>query len=281
MPVYPLFHSQQRRHPCICILSTSSVFVYCHHHRHKHLSTMVITRAQSSSTRKRSSDAVQLDEKGFNWAPWAVEERHVVYEYLNAWVQQYGLDAFCTKKWAKEEFVFLTNTINEVNAANDADTAPRSMMNVKRQIRHLYEGRLSPLAKLWKRSEDLKLSIELGRAVEESERFPQMTVPVATLVDGIYIIKSGEKEAKKMDKEVGNEAETPETPPAKEQKEKIVKLSVEWTRLHVRRDGGTSVLREGEVWESPVTNGGSQESVSEDDGSEPMSFSEGEEGERP
>ena len=219
---------------------------------------MATTPSKSSPspapTPKPNAEPALVDGEGFSCGPLTVEERPVIYEYLNTWIQHYALDAFCTKQWTKDEFVFQTDTINKVNIANDADAAPRSMTNVKRQIRRLYQGRKSPLGKLSKRSEHMKLLLELGKLVEDSERFPDMAIRVATVVDGVCVIGTSEEKA---GAKADHGAEVPETPEAKNRrKEKIVRLAVNWTWLHVREDGQMAVLSDGEVWESPVEEDG-------------------------
>ena len=186
----------------------------------KHLSTMATTRS-----------------------PLSVEERRIVYEYLNSWIQEYGLDAFNAKKWTKDKCIFLANTINAVNAANEASVAPRSALGVKMQIKQLYEGRLSPLAKLRKRSEYMKMLLELGRAISHEDRYPKMAIPIPTVANGMYMSKDSEKitEKRKL-KEVQGAVEISEMTVAKRQrKEQIIKLSVNWARLRVGQDGSMSV----------------------------------------
>ena len=214
----------------------------------------------------------------------------MVYEYLNSWIEEDGLDAFCEKKWSKDEFVFLTDTINHANKR--ADGKLRTLDNVRREVRRLYEGRLGPLAKLKKRSESMKKLLEQGAAVEDGERFPEMAIPVPTLVDGVPVIKDTVKrKTKKRGRKAGDEDDVSQTPAAKKQKKDgivklpvnwnqlhvqengkmvilegamsqnpaaeeeeedgVVKLPVDWSRIHTRSNGQMVVLEEGEVWESP------------------------------
>jgi hypothetical protein len=182
-------------------------------------------------------------------SPLSVEERHIVYEYLNSWIQQYGLDAFNTKKWTKDKCVSLANTINAVNATNAANTAPRSALGVKMQIKQLPEGRLSPLAKLRKRSEYMKMLLELGCVISHEDRYPKMAIPVPTVANVMYLSKDSEKTTEKRKlTEVQGAVEVPETPVVnKQKKEQIIKLLVNWVRLHVGQDGSMSVLEKGEV----------------------------------
>lgn len=225
-----------------------------------------------------------IDNDGYNWAPFSTPERHAIYAYLNTWIQHHGLDAFVCKPWTESELIFLTHTINNLNAANEnpnidtATAAPRSVMGVRRQIHHLGQGRLSPLAKLGRRAEALKRDVEAGRVVENGERFPDMTILVPRVVDGVYMISAGpvvqglgrvdvaasefEEDTpivcdgninddgyKRVWEGVEREIEENEAPAAKKQKKMVVKLSVDCSRLHVRKDETMVVLEEGEIWE--------------------------------
>ncbi|KZM28495.1 uncharacterized protein EKO05_0005981 [Ascochyta rabiei] len=224
---------------------------------------------------------VMLDERGFNWGPWTISERRVVYEYLNSWISEHGLDAFVSKTWTQSELEFVADTINQVNAADGEENAPRSVLGVQRQIRQLHRGRLGPLAKLARRSGALKFKLEgegegeLDHVVLHKERFPNMAVPVPTLVDGTYVVGDqgsvsvrtvqGEissvkdsnvaREGKGAREEVGSEMGASEATTAQTEKEEmVVKLSVDWARLYVQKDGEMVIQEEGEVCEMPPTS---------------------------
>lgn len=237
-----------------------------HYGHHRHPSTMATTRTTCASAAPAPSLPIaanlkdlMIDKDGFNWGPWSVEERRVIYEYLNTWIQHHGLDAIVSKTWVRDELLFLASTINEVNATNEAGAAPRSVMGVRRQIRQLGHGRLSPLAKLSRRSKALKRKIDLGDEVKDDERFPEMAILVPKIVDGVYTIEGGQlKTTIEKRGQVGVPASTAEeSAPVlqknntkKQKKGMVIKLSVDWARLHVRKNGRMVILEEGEVWES-------------------------------
>ncbi|KAF9700250.1 hypothetical protein EKO04_001569 [Ascochyta lentis] len=237
---------------------------------------MPITRASTRMSKPpntTNTNPLMLDKEGFNWGPWTIIERRVIYEYLNSWISEHGLDAFASKPWARDELEFLADTINEVNAVLGGGAAPRSVLALQRQIRQLHGGRLGPLAKLARRSEALKFKLESesesGSVVFDDERFPEMAIPVPAFVDGMYTIGDRnvdpvsavegktyavKEESKEAHEEVGSEIDALEIPKAQEQKkEQVVKLSVDWERLHVGKDGKMVVLEEGEVWEGSPT----------------------------
>lgn len=189
---------------------------------------------------------ILIDDQGYRWGPLSTTERRIVYDYINSWIHHHGLDSFCTKIWTKDEFIFLNKAMNEVNAYS----APRRLLNVKREIHRLYEGRLSPLAKLWKRSEWIKLEIEMGRVAEETERYPGMAIHVLVGEGGVGAAEEGAK-AEEADYESGSESEKLKKTAVREpEKELILKLPVDWNRLHVRHSGQMAVLSDGEIWET-------------------------------
>ncbi|KAJ4351082.1 hypothetical protein N0V95_004129 [Ascochyta clinopodiicola] len=224
---------------------------------------MPATRATallSNPPHPTNPNTLMLDEQGFNWGPWTVSERSVIYEYVNNWISEHGLDAFASKTWTRDELEFVAGAINQVNATGgEGDAAPRSVTGVRRQIQHLHAGRLGPLAKLARRAEALKFRIEgeggngLGQVVLHEERFPDMAVPVPTLVDGKYEIR--ETSTVEESEEVASEMDASKTLAAqKENKEDVVKLSVNWARLHIRKNGKMMILEEGEVCDDPPTS---------------------------
>ena len=229
----------------------------------------------STPNRSSTNNVVQLDRNGFNWGPWSISERRVVYDYVNTWIHVHGLDAFCTKKWPLGDFVFLADKINEINATNREDVAPRSYTGVRMEICALGQGRLGPLFKLAKRSEAFVRKIKAGEVIEKDARFPKMAIPVPTVVHGMYATENkkekegdrkrvvddsemktaafGEEAKKQKLEESDSEQCMPKSPAAKEQKkEQVIKLSVDWARLHIRMDGQMAVLEDGEVYKSPL-----------------------------
>ena len=200
------------------------------------------SQSLSNPTPRHCPDGTRANEHGFRCGPLSSEERLVVYEYVNEWIYHRGLDGFVTKKWTKEECIWLVTIVNGVNAAKDAGAAPRSALELKRQIKKLYEGRLSPFKKLAKRSEELKMLIERGCAVSNKERFPEMAIPMPTTSNGVNITKDDEKKASNMGSkryhEEVNDEKIFEPPPTKKQKkEVIVKLLVDLKRIEAQANG--------------------------------------------
>ncbi|KAF1352718.1 hypothetical protein EJ07DRAFT_183501 [Lizonia empirigonia] len=199
-----------------------------------------------------------LDAHGFNTGPWHTHERHAIYVHLNTWLRTHGLDAYMTKRWRRAELTQLTRLINSSNAARPEPVPPRAVAGVRRYIRELGRGRLGPLAKLARRSKALKSEVEAGKGVRDAERFPEMGIPVPGMVGGVYVVGStvekNEAAAAKRQKK-GEKQEKEQEKQEKQKKQAMVKLSVDWTRLHVGKDGNMSVLEQGEVWESSQEDG--------------------------
>lgn len=239
----------------------------------------------------RSHAKPTIPSPSTNNTPLTTTERRVLYSYINTWTSHHGLDAFASKHWTGDELAFLAATMNEVNAVERADAEstaehtvvhtaeqngagrtetapkkagvdivdvhppPRSPLDVKLQIRELYQGRLGPLAKLHRRALDVKSRVEEGVVVGRAERFPGMAILVPRVVDGVVVFEDGAIGRVGMgDYEEGGSGGSSEGLVVK--KRKIVRLAVDWTRIHFRGDGGMLVLEDGEIWESPTKKGG-------------------------
>ncbi len=152
------------------------------------------------------------------------------------------------------------------------------------QIRRMGEGKLAPLAKLYRRSEKLRGLVERGGVVGKGERYPEEAIAVPSgeqtvreemeeIVkddlkksksrkrareeehlqgDGSKAKAGKEKEWRRVRQAVSSLAKGHETADGKKQKkEMIVKLSVDWDRLYIKSSGRMVVLADREVTVSP------------------------------
>ena len=202
-------------------------------------------------------------------ANWRIEsfdaaERQPIYAYVNVWIEEYGLEKFCDKKWPRNEITFLTETIAKLKSKDSATSnapdhikKPRSYDNVQKEIKRLQDsGRANQFGKVLARSKRLKAEILQGKKVSDKERFPEMSIILSSApAKNRSTPKSAEMAAEKTThkrnlQEVETQDDVLEVLVAerqKQQKELLVKLSVDWTRLRTEEDGHMSILKKVQV----------------------------------